>query len=213
MALPRASKRPALAVALVFLAGFLPAGPAQAAPTDPGTLKLQVSPEIGVASESSAPFTATVYGDHPETTVTFHVIDGVAQGFPDQTCKAPASQTVSSCSVSITSNSVGTSQVRAWIGSSPDLTEGRLSSSKATPSGGIIGSLSSDPDADCQPSDDPSNAGGGLGGILGGGGSSDICHTAQNPTTGQPDPETPGTTAEGDGTDVVRMTWTTFTEG
>ena len=210
MAASPARRRPAVVLALVLLGGLLPIGSVTAQVAEESGPILQVSPEIGIATGPLAPLTATVYGDHPETTVRFHVIEGgIVSGAPDQECVVPASSTASSCPnpVYVRSNQAGTSLVRAWIGTSPDMEEGRLSDDRATPGGGVLGGLTGDPAADCQPQDDPA------GGSPLGGGQNDACHSAQDPGTGQRDPVQAGDSAEGDGTDVVRITWKTFNEG
>src|SRR4051794_2173062 len=166
MAASPARRRPAVVLALVLLGGLLPIGSVTAQVTqEPGPI-LQVSPEIGIATGPLAPVTATIYGDHPETTVRFHVVEGgIVQGAADQECVVPASNTASSCPnpVYVRSNQAGTSLVRAWIGSTPDINEGRLSDDRATPAGGLLGGVTGDPGADCQPQDDPAG-GSALGG-------------------------------------------------
>jgi len=154
---------------------------------------LQVSPEVSVTTIATATLTATINGQHPDTVVNFHVLNGPAAG-QQTTCTAPANSSVSTCEAIVSSPTPGTSEIRASFGAA-DLTEGRLANNTATPA---LGGLLSDPAADCQVADDPDGAG-----LLGG--PQDPCHGG--------DAAQEGSQAEPDSTDVVRVTWASFSDG
>jgi hypothetical protein len=188
MAAPRAPKS-SLLLTLALLLGAVPAMPVAEAATSPS---LQVSREITASGPDIAVLTATLT-PQPATpvTVNFEVLGGPGDTDGDNTpadgnCVVnPNNPDKDSCTFEVRSGSVGISNVRAWIGPTPDTAEGRLSK--------VSGLLVSG--ADCTAAD-------GDGGFLGLGG-------VEECEEGTP---IEGTESEPDHTDVVQIEWLNFSD-
>ncbi len=146
---------------------------------------LQVSKEVNTVP-GGAPVTLTARLAEAATgaalTVTFNVESGPATP-ATQSC--PIAVGASSCQVILNSTSKGTSLVRAYVGGSGDMSEGRLSNTDA------MLPLPSSP-ADCRTEDD---------------------ELLQNTCRPSGMAVVPGSSSEPDDTDVVQITWTSFVDG
>jgi hypothetical protein len=179
--------------ALALISAALPTLPSGAA----GEPTLQVVKEINTALGGDAVLLTARLSDSTleAVEITFDVFTGPAARedvIGEKSCRVESGQ--NACEVSIAANEQGSSLVRAWIGdenAAHDRTEGRLSSSKS-------GLLEPDAADDCQVEDQS----GGLP-VVGGGDS--LC---------RPNDVAPiaGERPEPDGTDVVQIDWTTFTD-
>ena len=146
---------------------------------------LQVTREISSTDTGVATLTATLSEDNPNDAavrVGFLVLPADDQARPDGACDI--AKGARTCDVQLRRGEPGVHDVRAWIdGAEPDRAEGRLAKKK-----GVVPVATAA--EDCQS------------GLLGG----DDPPDCENGT------ETPGDQAEPDGTDVVSVAWTTYTD-